>query len=78
MQGRKDYIPKMMYQLHLDELVPKDNFYRQLDAALDLHFLYKATELPIMATKARNPLIRLCFSRYAWLVTSTISTPTGS
>ena len=44
MQGRKDYTPKMMYQLHLDELVPKDNFYRQLDAALDLHFLYKATE----------------------------------
>ena len=43
MQGRKDYIPKMMYQFHLDELVPKDNFYRQLDTALDLHFLYKAT-----------------------------------
>lgn len=34
----------MMYQLHLDELVPKDNFYRQVDIALDLHFLYKATE----------------------------------
>lgn len=44
MQGRKDYIPKMMYQFHLDELVPKDNFYRQLDSALDLHFLFKATE----------------------------------
>jgi transposase len=44
MQGRKEFTPKMMYQLHLDELVPKDNFYRQLDAALDLHFLYKATE----------------------------------
>jgi transposase len=44
MQGRKDYIPKMIYQLHLDELVPRDNFYRQLDTALDLHFLYKATE----------------------------------
>lgn len=44
MQGRKDYTPKMMYQLHLDELVPKDNFYRELDSVLDLHFLYKATE----------------------------------
>jgi len=44
MQGRKDYIPKMMYQLHLDDLVPKNNFYRQLDNALDLHFLYKATD----------------------------------
>ena len=44
MQGRKEYTPKMIYQLHLQELVPRDNFYRQLDAALDLHFLYKATE----------------------------------
>jgi transposase len=44
MQGRKEYTPKMIYQLHLQELVPLDNFYRQLDAALDLHFLYKATE----------------------------------
>ncbi len=44
MQGRKDYTPKMMYQLHLDEMVPMDDFYRQLDAALNLHFLYKATE----------------------------------
>lgn len=44
MQGRKDFTPKMMYQLHLDDMVPKDNYYRQLDAALDLHFLYKATD----------------------------------
>ena len=44
MQGHKDYNPKIMYQLHLDDLVPKDNFYRQLDSALDLHFLFKATE----------------------------------
>ena len=44
MQGRKDFIPKMMYQLHLDDLVPKDNFYRQLDSVLDLHFLYDATD----------------------------------
>lgn len=44
MQGRKEYTPKMMYQLHLDEMVPQDDFYRKLDSALDLHFLYKATE----------------------------------
>ena len=44
MQGHKEYNPKMMYQLHLDDLVPKDNFYRQLDTVLDLHFLYKATD----------------------------------
>lgn len=33
----------MMYQVHLDMLVPPDNFYRKLDSALHLHFLYKAT-----------------------------------
>ena len=44
MQGRKEFTPKMMYQLNLEDLVPEDNFYRKLDAALDLHFLYKATE----------------------------------
>lgn len=43
MQGRKEYNPKLLYQLHLDNLVPMDNFYRQLDKALDLEFLYKAT-----------------------------------
>ena len=43
MQGQKDIQPKMMYQVHLDSLVPADNFYRRLSAALDLNFLYKAT-----------------------------------
>ena len=43
MQGRKDLSPKIMYQVHLDMLVPQDNFYRRLDSALNLHFLYKAT-----------------------------------
>ncbi|MFN7436463.1 MAG: IS1182 family transposase, partial [Bacteroidota bacterium] len=43
MQGRKDLSPKIMYQVHLDMLVSQDNFYRKLDAALNLHFLYKAT-----------------------------------
>jgi len=43
MQGKKVYIPKMMYQVHLNNLVPQDNFYRKVDAALDLNFLYKET-----------------------------------
>jgi len=44
MQGKKAISPKMMYQVHLDELVPQENFYRKLSAELDLHFLYKETE----------------------------------
>ena len=43
MQGRKHITPKMLYQVHLDELVPKENFYRKVDAALDLNFLYRQT-----------------------------------
>lgn len=44
MQGKKAISPKMMYQVHLDELVPQENFYRKLNSELDLHFLYKETE----------------------------------
>lgn len=43
MQGRKELQPKMLYQVHLDDLVARDNFYRRLSEVLDLHFLYDAT-----------------------------------
>lgn len=33
-----------MYQVHIDDLVPKENFYRRLDEVLNLNFLYKETE----------------------------------
>jgi transposase len=44
MQGRKDLQPKIMYQIHLDDLVPKENFYRKLEIMLDLNFLYNETK----------------------------------
>ena len=43
MQGQKELLPKMLYQVHIDDLVPKDNFYRILDRSLNLSYLYKAT-----------------------------------
>ena len=43
MQGKKTYTPKLLYQVHLDNLVPRDNFYRKLDEVLDMNFLYKET-----------------------------------
>lgn len=43
MQGRKELTPKMLYQVHLQDLIPEQNFYRLLDKAIDFHFLYKAT-----------------------------------
>ena len=43
MQGHKNFQPKMMYQVNIEELVPADNFYRQLDRSLNLSFLRKET-----------------------------------
>jgi transposase len=43
MQGRKEFSPKMLYQVQLQELIPADNFYRQVDKAVDFQFLYKST-----------------------------------
>ncbi|MFV0180505.1 transposase [Empedobacter falsenii] len=44
MQGRKEFTPQLFYELSLDRLVPPDNFYRHVNQALDLHFLYKSTQ----------------------------------
>lgn len=44
MQGKKELTPKMLYQVHLQDLIPEHNFYRLLDKAIDFRFLYKATK----------------------------------
>ena len=44
MQGRKDFTPKLFYELSLDRLVPADNLYRKVNQELDLHFLYQSTQ----------------------------------
>jgi len=33
-----------LYELNLDGLVAREDFYRKVNEYLDLHFLYKATE----------------------------------
>ena len=43
MQGRKEIVPKMLYQLSINDMVESDNYYRRLDSAIDWRFLYKAT-----------------------------------
>lgn len=43
MQGRKHITPQLFYNTGLEQLVPADNFYRRLNATIDLHFIYKAT-----------------------------------
>lgn len=44
MQGKKELQPKMLYTITLEQLVPQDNFYRQLKKTIALNGLYKATE----------------------------------
>ena len=44
MQGKKECIPKMMYQVQINDLVPKDNYYRLINKELDFNFLYEATK----------------------------------
>ncbi|MBK9505795.1 MAG: transposase [Bacteroidetes bacterium] len=43
MQGKKRYSEKLFVHFQLSDRVPEDNFYRQLDNALDFKFLYQAT-----------------------------------
>src|SRR3954449_5919777 len=43
MQGKKQYSEKLYLSFRLSERVPKDNFYRRLNALLDLKWLYRAT-----------------------------------
>lgn len=44
MLGKKKFEPKLMYNLTIDDLVPEDNIYRQIDKFLDLRFVYKECE----------------------------------
>lgn len=43
MQGKKHYAEKLFTCFQLSAHVPEDNFYRRLKSALDLQWLYKAT-----------------------------------
>jgi transposase len=53
-------MPKLMYQVHLDSLVPQDNFYRKLDQVLDMGFLYKETA-PYYGTEGQESIDPVVF-----------------
>lgn len=44
MQGRKNFTPQLFYELSLEGMVPKDNFYRRVNKELNLDFLYHSTK----------------------------------
>ena len=65
MQGKKTINPKILYQVHLDELVPKENFYRRLNRELDLHFLYQATE-KYYGSEGQESIDPVVFFKVVW------------
>jgi len=44
MIGKKDFQPRLLYNVSLEDLVPEDNFYRTLERIPDLNFVYKECE----------------------------------
>ena len=44
MIGKKDFAPKLLYNLSLEDMVAEDNFYRLLEKILDINFVYKECE----------------------------------
>lgn len=53
MLGKKKIEPKLLYTVTLEDLVPEDEFYRQVDKILDLNFVYK--ECAEIYGKTGNP-----------------------
>jgi len=60
MQGKKECIPKMMYQVNLNDLVPANNYYRIINKQLDLNFLYEATK-PYYGTEGQESIDPVVF-----------------
>ncbi|QQR98064.1 MAG: hypothetical protein IPK18_00550 [Sphingobacteriales bacterium] len=50
MHGRKSFQPKTIFFTSLNELVPYDNFYRKLNNAISLHWIYKSTAVYLAMT----------------------------
>jgi transposase len=44
MLGKKEYTPKLMYNISLESLVPEDDYYRKVEEILDLRFVYKMSK----------------------------------
>ncbi|MCL4547772.1 MAG: transposase, partial [Bacteroidetes bacterium] len=55
MMGKKELAPKLLYSVTIEDLVPVDNFYRQLSEFLDMRFAYQ--ECKRIYGKTGNPSI---------------------
>src|SRR5690554_7727206 len=66
MQGRKDFTPKLFYELSLDGLVPREDFYRKVNEYLDLHF-YTRQQKNTTDVKVSRALTSLFFFKIWWV-----------
>ncbi|MFV0572148.1 MAG: transposase [Xanthomarina gelatinilytica] len=59
MQGRKEFRPKLFYELSLERLVSADNIYRKINEHLDFQFLYNSTKkyYGIEGQQSLDPLV---------------------
>ena len=74
MQGTKNYQEKLFTSFQLSDRVPEHNFYRRLNAILDLHYLYSETA-PYYGSsgqKSIDPIVffKLCLVGYLENLTS--------
>ncbi len=74
MQGKKVYQEKLFSNFQLSQRIPKTNFYRRLQEALDLYFLYRQTEkyYGSCGQKSIDPVVffKLCLVGYLENITS--------
>ena len=63
MRRKKNFAPQLFISVNLLDLVPADNFYRRLQAELDLQFIYNATQ-KYYGTAGQQSIDPVVFSRF--------------
>ena len=78
MLGQKTRIYKVHSALSLEALVPKNHFYRQLDAKLDLSFVRELVAASYSVRLGRPSIDPVVFSSFSSLCFSRASAPSAS
>ena len=63
MQEKKNFAPQLFISVNFLDLFPADNFYRRLQAELDLQFIYNATQKHY-GTEGQQSIDPVVFSRF--------------
>ncbi len=78
MMGVKErHFDPLPREISLEDLVPEDNFYRRLEATLDLSFVRELAR-PLYANGGRPSVDPVVFSVCSWSCSSRASVASGS